>query len=129
MHQRLKFLLPSTLVVLLTACEPAESNGDPQGQSAGNPTEGEGQPTSDGNLVDFVPLHVDESLDPADDPDLKAATRMSGFAPSSLVGSSITVEHTLALAFASTPVHGDLPPRCGAVKLRPRKNGIFRALK
>jgi hypothetical protein len=45
--------------------------------------------------------------------------RMSGLAPSSLVGSSTTVENTLAVAFESTPVHGDRPPRCGAVKFRP----------
>src|SRR5260370_42064652 len=44
---------------------------------------------------------------------------MSGLAPSSLVGSSITVENTLACVFESTPVHGDLPPRCGAVKFLP----------
>src|SRR5229473_1523636 len=46
-------------------------------------------------------------------------TRISGLAPSSLVGSSITVENTLASVFESTPVHGDLPPRWGAVKFLP----------
>src|SRR4029079_2689709 len=41
--------------------------------------------------------------------------------PSSLVGSSITVENTLASVFESTPVQGDLPPRWGAVKLDPKR--------
>src|SRR5258708_33289090 len=45
--------------------------------------------------------------------------RISGLPPSSRVGSSITVENTLACVFESTPVHGDLPPRCGAVKFLP----------
>src|SRR5271165_7058376 len=45
--------------------------------------------------------------------------RISGLAPSSLVGNSIAVENTLASVFESTPVHGDLPPRCGAVKFLP----------
>ncbi len=40
-----------------------------------------------------------------------AASSLSGLAPSSLVGSSITVENTFACVFESTPVHGDLPPR------------------
>src|SRR5260370_24734099 len=44
---------------------------------------------------------------------------MSGLAPSSLVGISITVENTLACVFESTPVHGDLLPRWGAVKFLP----------
>src|SRR5271163_4660707 len=35
----------------------------------------------------------------------------TGFGASSLVGSSITVENTFAVALESTPVHGDLPPR------------------
>ena len=49
-----------------------------------------------------------------------------GLAPSSLVGSSITVENTLASVFESTPVQGDLPPRCGAVKfLPPRVSNRF----
>src|SRR5262249_30853911 len=43
---------------------------------------------------------------------------ISGLGSSSLVGSSITVEHTFACVFESTPVHGDLPPRCGSVKFR-----------
>jgi hypothetical protein len=34
-----------------------------------------------------------------------------GFGASSLVGSSTTIEKTLACVFESTPVHGDLPPR------------------
>src|SRR5215213_10366485 len=45
--------------------------------------------------------------------------RISGSAPSSLVGSSITIENTLASVFESTPVHGDLPPKWGAVKFLP----------
>src|SRR5829696_8159406 len=45
--------------------------------------------------------------------------RISGAAPSSLVGSSITVENTLASVLESTPVHGDWPPRWGAVKFLP----------
>ena len=44
---------------------------------------------------------------------------MSGSAPSWAVGSSIAMEKTLASVLESTPVHGDVPPRCGAVKLRP----------
>src|SRR6476469_8800128 len=52
--------------------------------------------------------------------------RISGLAPSSLVGSSITVENTLASVFESTPVQGDLPPRWGAVKfLPPRVSNRF----
>src|SRR5215831_16048876 len=43
---------------------------------------------------------------------------ISGLGLSSLVGSSITVENTFACVFESTPVHGDLPPRCGSVKFR-----------
>jgi hypothetical protein len=39
--------------------------------------------------------------------------------PTSRVGSSITVDSTLAWVLESTPVHGDLLPKCGAVKLRP----------
>src|SRR5262249_57543202 len=35
----------------------------------------------------------------------------SGFGASSLVGSSTTIEKTLAWVFESTPVHGDLPLR------------------
>src|SRR6476660_9753486 len=45
--------------------------------------------------------------------------RTAGLAPSSLVGNSIAVENTLACVFESTPVHGALPPRCGAVKFLP----------
>src|SRR4029079_2645849 len=46
--------------------------------------------------------------------------------PSSLVGSSITVENPLASVFESTPVQGDLPPRWGAVKfLPPRVSNRF----
>src|SRR5262250_2144505 len=37
---------------------------------------------------------------------------------SSLVGNSIAVENTFACVFESTPVQGDLPPRCGSVKFR-----------
>jgi len=44
---------------------------------------------------------------------------MSGWAPSAVVGSSIAIENTLAARLESTPVHGDVPPRCGAVKFRP----------
>src|SRR5712672_3372890 len=52
--------------------------------------------------------------------------RTSGLPPSSRVGISITVEKTLACVFESTPVHGDLPPRCGAVKfLPPEVSNIF----
>src|SRR5208283_5348394 len=46
-------------------------------------------------------------------------TWISGLGASSLVGSSITVENTLASVFESTPVHGDLPPKWGAVKFLP----------
>ena len=45
--------------------------------------------------------------------------RTSGSAPSALVGISSTIENTLASVLESTPVHGESPPRCGAVKLRP----------
>ena len=44
---------------------------------------------------------------------------MSGPAPSLLVGSSMAVEKTLASVLESTPVHGDSPPKWGAVKFRP----------
>src|SRR5579885_3519383 len=45
---------------------------------------------------------------------------------SSLVGASIAIEKTLAWVFESTPVHGDLPPTCGSVKLRlPRVSNRF----
>src|SRR5580704_18098169 len=43
----------------------------------------------------------------------------SGRAPISPVGSSSTVDSTLASVLESFPVHGDGPPSCGAVKLRP----------
>jgi len=39
-------------------------------------------------------------------------------AASSTRGSSIPVENMFACVFESTLVHGDLPPRCGSVKLR-----------
>src|SRR5215475_13350532 len=45
--------------------------------------------------------------------------RISELAPSSRVGISIAIENTLACVLESTPVHGDLPPRWGAVKFRP----------
>src|ERR1700742_4988390 len=47
--------------------------------------------------------------------------RISGLAPSCSVGSSITVEKTLASVLESTPVHGGGPSKCGdvgEVKLR-----------
>ena len=43
---------------------------------------------------------------------------ISGVGLSWLVGSSITVENTFACVFESTPVQGDLAPRCGSVKFR-----------
>src|SRR6516165_7760855 len=50
----------------------------------------------------------------------------SGRGLSSLVGNSTAVENTFAWVLESTPVHGDLPPRCGSVKLRlPRISNRF----
>src|SRR2546423_14934362 len=45
--------------------------------------------------------------------------RISGLAPSSLVGSSITVENTLACGIVFTPGHGDLPLRWGVGEVQP----------
>ncbi len=53
--------------------------------------------------IDMNQLAVLAHTAPTPDPDLR-------FAPSSLVGSSITVENTLASVFESTPVHGTCRP-------------------
>src|SRR5262252_8523485 len=45
-------------------------------------------------------------------------TWILGLGLSLLVGNSIAVENTFACVLESTPVHGDLPPRCGSVKFR-----------
>ena len=63
--------------------------------------------------IDVVRAAVLAHAAAAPDADLRA------WPPSSLVGSSSTIENTLASVFESTPVHGDWPPRWGAVKFRP----------
>src|SRR4029077_13143294 len=54
-------------------------------------------------------------------------TRIGYLVPSSLVGSSNTVENTLASVFESTPVQGALTPTWSDVKFR-SPNGLYRFL-
>lgn len=93
-----------------------------ESQAVINDIVGENAPVGvPGGLCGIVGQHVGQNAVGVDRGDrfFPSVMRMSGLAPNSLVGSSRTIENTLLSVFESSPVQGDLPPRCGAVKFLP----------